>query len=100
MKNFDPMNNGHDDSFEKQLRSMELRRPPAEWKSLLLPKLPPPLFPKPFLLGLTACWAVIGGFILATPSKEDSGPPILLPAPRFADDSQLLGMNTIDSTNP
>jgi hypothetical protein len=79
MKNFDPMNSDDEIDFEKQLREVELRLPPAEWKSLLLPKLPPPWFPKPFAIGLSLCWATIGGLLLTTPKSESSGPANYLP---------------------
>ena len=80
MKTFDPMNSGDDVSdFEQQLLGMELRRPPAEWKSLLLPKPVPPWFPKPLLIGLATCWAATAGFILATPEDGMRGMPLLLP---------------------
>jgi hypothetical protein len=90
MKTFDPMNSGDDDSdFEQQLLGMELRRPPAEWKSLLLPMLVPPWFPKPLLIGLATCWTGIAGFVLTTPRDESPEVPVFVPAPP-SDDSILL----------
>ena len=79
MKSFDIMNPDDHDDFERQLLGLELRRPPAEWKALLLPKPVPPLFPKPLLLGLAACWTVVVGFILATPEDPMKGLPLLVP---------------------
>ncbi|MCW1914465.1 hypothetical protein OJ996_12830 [Luteolibacter sp. GHJ8] len=79
MKSFDPMNSGGDSDFERELLGMELRRPPAEWKALLLPKPVPPLFTKPFLLGLAACWAASAAIYFSTPETELPGPPVLLP---------------------
>jgi hypothetical protein len=79
MKSFDPMNPGDDREFEQQLLGMELRRPPAEWKALLIPKPVPPLFPRPLLLGLAVCWTVVAGFILATPEDPMKGLPLLVP---------------------
>ena len=74
------MNSGDDPiDFERQLRGMELRRPPAEWKALLLPKPVPPLLPKPVWFGLAACWVASAVLRLATPESEDLGPPILPP---------------------
>ena len=73
------MNPDDHDDFERQLLGLELRRPPAEWKALLLPKPVPPLFPKPLLLGVAACWAVVAGFILATPEDPMKGMPLLVP---------------------
>ncbi|WP_367873976.1 hypothetical protein [Luteolibacter sp. Populi] len=80
---------GQDSEFENQLRGMALRQPPAEWKSLLLPKPVPPLFPKVMLLGLAACWACGFGVFLATPEGEDLGPPLLPPPaePAFMDNA-------------
>lgn len=75
------MNSGDEPiDFERQLRGMELRRPPAEWKALLLPKPVPPLFPKPVWFGLAACWVVSAGFWFSMPPKEDLGPSIFPPA--------------------
>ncbi len=71
------MTPGEDSDFERQLLQMELRRPPAEWKALLLP--PPPLFPKPLLTGLALCWSASLGFMLAMPEEEDLGPPVMPP---------------------
>lgn len=66
--------------FERHLRGMELRRPPAEWKALLLPRPVPPLFPKPLLFGLAACWIASAGFWFSMPPEEDFGPSIFPPA--------------------
>lgn len=74
------MNSGDDPiDFERQLRGMELRCPPAEWKALLLPKPVPPWFPKPLIVALAVSWTVTAGFILATPEDEMRGMPLLLP---------------------
>lgn len=73
------MSNGDDSDFEQQLLGMELRRPPAEWKALLLPKPVPPLFPKPFLLGLAACWVASAVVFFSKPETKLPGPPVLLP---------------------
>lgn len=97
MKSFDPMNSGDDPiDFERQLRGMELRRPPAEWKALLLPKPLPPLLPKPLWFGLAACWALSAGFILSEPEDELRDQPLLLPPGPLplgppGDESFLLG---------
>ena len=96
MKSFDPMNPGDDIDFERQLRGMELRRPPAGWKALLLPKPVPPLFPKPLLFGLAACWIASAGFILSEPVDELRDQPLLLPPGPLrlgpqGDESLLLG---------
>jgi hypothetical protein len=80
MKSFDPMNDGDDGDFEQQLLGLELRRPPAEWKSLLLPKPVPPLLPKPLLVFCAACVATSIGFRLATPETRIPGPTFLPPA--------------------
>jgi hypothetical protein len=79
MKSFDPMNSDSHDDFERQLLGLELRRPPQEWKALLLPKPVPPWLPWPLLPGLAACWAVVAGFILATPEDPMEGKPLLIP---------------------
>jgi hypothetical protein len=80
MKSFDSMKeDGHGD-FEQQLLGLELRRPPAEWKALLLPKPVPPLFPKPLLLFCAVCWATAAVFMIATPESEDLGPPVFPPS--------------------
>ena len=84
MKSFDPMNSGDESDFERQLRGMELRRPPEEWKKLLLPKPVPPLFPKPLLIGLGACWAVTAGLYLTQPEDELKDQPLILPPGRIA----------------
>ena len=73
------MNSGDDSEFERQLLQLELRRPPAEWKALLLPKPVPPLFPKPLLIGLATCWSIAAGFILATPEDGMRGKRLLIP---------------------
>ncbi len=97
MKTFDPMNSGDDDNdFEQQLIGMELRRPPAEWKSLLLPKPVPPWIPKPLLIGLATCWAVTAGCIVTTPEDKLRDQPLLLPPGQlplgpFGNDAFLLG---------
>ena len=80
MKSFDPMNGSGDSDFEQQLLGMELRRPPAEWKALLLSKPVPPLFPKPVLLGVAACWVASLAILISTPEDEDLGPPVLPPS--------------------
>ena len=90
MKSFDPMNPDEHGDFEQQLLGLELRRPPAEWKALLLPKPVPPLFPRPWLLGITACWATAAGFMIATPESEDLGPPILPPSQQAASSDNAL----------
>ena len=93
MKNFDPMNSGDDVDFERQLRAMELRLPPAEWKTLLLPPPPTPWFPKPFVTALAICWAVTGVLILITPQGESLGPPLILPPPPPPSEEFLLTYN-------
>lgn len=91
------MNNGQDNSeFEELLRGMALRQPPADWKPLLLPKGPPPLFSKALLLGLGACWAASLGFYLATPEDEDLGPPVMPPLQPLGMDDQSLANLTRD----
>ncbi len=77
--------NGEDDTaaLEAELREMTLRRPPAEWKQLLLapvalPPVPVPWLPKPFVIFLAGCWLATGGFWLATPEND----PIEVPHPR------------------
>jgi hypothetical protein len=99
MKSFHPMNPGDDTDFETQLRQLELRRPPAEWKSLLLPKPVAPWFPKPFLIGLTTIWAATAGFLLTTPENEDLGPPLNLPAGPLPGNEFLLGFNSTEDFN-
>jgi hypothetical protein len=79
MKSFDPMNDGDDGDFEQQLLGLELRRPPAEWKALLLPKPVPPLLPKSLLIFCAACVVASICFRLATPETEIPGPTILPP---------------------
>lgn len=100
MKSFDSMKPGDDTDFETQLRQLELRRPPAEWKSLLLPKPVVPWFPKPFVIGLTTCWAAALGFILTTPEDEDLGPPIILPMEQALPEGWMLGFNKSDPLKP
>ena len=95
MKSFDPMNSGDDISeFEAQLRGLELRRPPAEWKSLLLPKPPVPWFPKPFIIGLTICWAATAGLLLTVPPNEILSPPLNQPFSPPSETEFLLGFNS------
>ena len=74
------MNDGNDGDFEQQLLGLELRRPPAEWKALILPKPVPPLIPKPLLLFCAACIAASIGFRIATPDSKIPGPVILPPS--------------------
>ena len=50
----------------------------------------PPLFPKPLLFGLAACWVVIAGFVIATPEAEDLGPTILPPPQHSATLDNIL----------
>ena len=73
------MNSGDDSDFELQLLGLELRRPPAEWKALLVPKPVPPIFPKPLLIGLAGCWVIAAVFFLSTPEDEIRGVPLLQP---------------------
>lgn len=95
MKSFDPMNSGDDISeFEAQLRGLELRRPPAGWKSLLLPKPVSPWFPKPFIIGLTICWAATAGLLLTIPPNEILSPPLNLPLSPPSETEFLLGFNS------
>jgi hypothetical protein len=98
MKSFDPMNSGDDSDFEGQLRGMELRRPPEEWKALLLPKPVPPLFPKPLLVGLAICWAATAALYLTKPEDELKDQPLILPPGQMplgqpGGESSLLGFN-------
>lgn len=72
--------NPADNKFERQLRELELRRPPAAWKALLLPPPVVPWLPTPLLIGLTVCWAATAGFFLTTPRNEGGSPPLLPPA--------------------
>ena len=88
------MNSGDEIDFEAQLRGLELRRPPAEWKSLLLPKPVSPWFPKPFIIGLTICWAVATGLLLTIPPNEILSPPLSLPLGPPPDTEILLGFNS------
>jgi hypothetical protein len=95
MKSFDPMNSGDDISeFEAQLRGLELRRPPAEWKSLLLPKPPVPWLPKPLFVGLATCWAATAGLFLTLPPNEILSPPLNLPSSPPSETEFLLGFNS------
>ena len=93
------MNSGEDNGeFENLLRGMPLRQPPADWKPLLLPKLPVPvpLLSKPLLLGLAACWIASLGFYLTTPEDEELGPPVLPPAaPGVMEDQSLATLTEI-----
>ncbi|WP_193213532.1 hypothetical protein [Luteolibacter marinus] len=89
------MNPGDDSEFERQLLQMELRRPPAEWKALLLPEPLVPWFPKPLLAGLAACWAVIGGLALTTPDDLLPDQPLMLP-PGGAPFGDTLMLGTIE----
>lgn len=98
MKSFDPMNSGDEYEFEQQLRQLELRRPPAGWKVLLLPKPPVPWFPKPFAIGLTACWAVTGTLFLTTPKNEVLSPPLRMPSAPPSSEPFLLGYNQPENT--
>jgi hypothetical protein len=91
MRSFETMNG---DDLENQLRGMALRRPPAEWRSLLVPG--PAWFPKPLALGLGSAWLAATGFVLATPREEvpdfkgmPEGVPLRLP--REIRDEFLLG---------
>lgn len=97
------MNSGDPIDFERQLRGMELRRPPAEWKALLLPKPVPPLLPKPLLFGLAACWVLTGGLIVSTPEDPLKDQPLLLPPSGNpfvgSDEGFLLGFNATQPQN-
>ncbi len=87
------MTPGEDSDFERQLLQVELRRPPAEWKALLLPV--PALFPKPLLIGLALCWSVSLGFMLAMPEEEDLGPPVMPPPMDFPmNDEPLFALHS------
>lgn len=82
------------DDFENQLRAMELRRPPAEWRALLVPR--PVWLPMPLAIGLASCWVATAGFMLATPRDEAPDfPPLPEGAPgwspRGIEDGFLLG---------
>ena len=91
------MNSGDDNNdFERELLAMELRRPPAEWKALMLPVPVVPWFPKPFLIGLGICWSAVAGLLLTTPEPEIFSPPLISPPVIYEND--LLGFNsTTDS---
>lgn len=100
MKNFDPMNSGDDSEFERQLRGIEPRRPPAEWKALLLPNPAVPWFPKPLAISLGICWAAAAGLLLTTPEDEKLVPPLIMPFDPPRGDFFLLGQNFPDDFNP
>lgn len=92
------MNPGDESDFEGVLRGMELRRPPEEWKAILLPKPAPPLFPKPLLIGLGVCWAVTAGLYLTQPEDELKDQPLILPPGQMSPrqpggEDSLLGFN-------
>lgn len=100
MKSFDPMNGGDDNEFERQLLEMELRRPPAHWKAMLLRPPVTPWFPKPFVIGIAVCWTVTAAFILATPPAEKPGPSVV---PSFEPQEMprdLLGYHTTERSIP
>ncbi len=99
MKSFDPMHSGDDIDFEAQLRAMELRRPPAEWKTLFLPKPPVAWFPTPFIIGLTTCWAATAGLLLTIPPNEILSPPLNLPSSPPFETEFLLGLNSPENSN-
>ena len=94
MTSFDPMNSGNDIDFEAQLRGLEPRRPPAEWKFLLLPKPVIPWLPKPLLIGLSVCWTATVGLLLTQPENEFLGPPLNLPLSPSPETEILLGFNS------
>lgn len=80
--------------FERQLRAVELRRPPEDWQ--LLPPPVAPLFPRPLVLGLAACWAMAAGLVLTTPKDHLEDQPLIvapgfLQSPILMEESQLLG---------
>ena len=96
MKSFDPMNDSNDSEIEKQLLEMELRLPPAGFKSMILQPRPIPWFPKAFVIGVTVCWAASLVFILITPIVKVSGAPALRPAfDAPPPPKDLLGFNAI-----
>lgn len=84
------MDHDGDSDFERRLLGLELRRPPSEWKALLLPKAMPPLFPGPFLAGVALCWAGTLGFFLATPLNEVLDAPVLPPSEPSLEREALL----------
>ena len=92
--------NPADNKFERQLREMELRRPPAAWKALLLPPAVVPWLPTPLLIGLAFCWAATAGFFLTTPGNEGGSPPLLPAATPPANADFLLGYAPPDETHP
>lgn len=91
----------HDDeitALEAELRGMAMRRPPAEWKQLLLapvtPPLPPaPWFPKSLVILLTGCWLAAAGFWLATPEDNYRAAPQIIAEPPVEAGNFLLGFN-------
>ncbi len=90
------MNHGNDD-LEAELRALQMRRPPAEWKAILLapasPPPPVPWLPKPLTIFLTGCWLTAGGLWLATPDIPDSGAPKMVLPPPSDTEEFLLGYN-------
>ncbi len=89
------MHSGDDiNEFEAQLRGLELRRPPAGWKSVLLPKPVSPWFPKPFIIALTTCWAATAGLLLTIPPNEVLSPPLNLPSSPPSEIEFLIGFNS------
>lgn len=92
MKSFDPMNDGEEREFEDLLSEIVMRRPPVEWKAMLLPKAVPPLIPKALWLGLGGCWAATAVFLMTTSASEDLGPPVAPPsmAPSFVENALVF----------
>lgn len=82
--------------FERQLRQIELRRPPAEWKALLLPVTAPVWFSKPLLAGLVVCWGATAALILTTPEEGPPQPPVTLPVEPPPGEGILLGLQRFE----
>ena len=72
MKNFDPMNFNQDPYLEQELRKLELRQLPKDWKARILPTLPPPWFPKPVMIFLALSCTASVILMMTTPKTEPS----------------------------
>ncbi len=100
MKNFDPTNHSQDEELERELRQITLPRPPASWRSSVMPAPPVPWLPASFLMAVGGCWSVAAVVFLTTPDFRELGPPVPVPAPSEVPQDFLLGLNSQERITP